>query len=123
RRAGWHVAVLVALIAVTVVWNTLAFEHQWNATLTKSLPAWLGEFALGMLVAHWIVRREHRDPTSARMRAGTTALIAAAGAAVVLACGYWNSTRWLQGDVSRSVAIHLVFAVGFALIIAALTAG
>ena len=86
QRAGWHAALLVALVAVTVVWNTLAFEHRWNATLTKSLPAWLGEFALGMLVAHWVVRRE-RGPglePRARMRASVTALIAAAGAVVVL---------------------------------------
>ncbi len=125
ERTGWHAALLVALVAVTVVWNTLAFEHRWNATLTKSLPAWLGEFALGMLVAHWVVRREHGlGPQSrARMRAPATALIAAAGGVVVLLCGYWNSTRWLQGEASRNVAIYLVFALGFALIVAALSAG
>ena len=85
RRAGWQVALLVALVAVTVVWNTLAFEHRWNATLTKSLPSWLGEFALGMLVAHWVVRRERGAvPARARMRAGNDRAIAVAGAAVVL---------------------------------------
>ena len=79
-----------------------------------------------MLVAHWVVRRERGpgpDPR-ARMRASATALIAAAGAVVVLVCGYWNSSALAAGRrAARNVAIYLVFAVGFALIVAALAAG
>jgi peptidoglycan/LPS O-acetylase OafA/YrhL len=123
RRPGRQVAVLVSLIGVTVVWNTIAFNDRWDERATKSLPAWLGEFALGMLVAHWVVARERRTPSRARMRASTTGFLALAGVAVVLACGHWDQTRWLQGDVRRTVALYLAFAAGFALLVAAAAAG
>jgi len=123
QRAGWQVGVLVGLVAITVVWNTIAFNHRWDERATKSLPAWLGEFAVGMLVAHWLAARERRGASRARLGARTTALIALAGAAVVFAGCHWAQSRWLQADVRRAVALYLVLAVGFALLIAALAAG
>ncbi len=122
-RPHRQAALLVGLIALTVAWNAIAFDNRWDARATKSLPSWLGEFALGMLVAHWLAGRELHTPARARLRASTTAAVAALGAAVVLAGCYWAQSRWLQADVRRVVAIYLVLATGFALIIAAVAAG
>ncbi len=122
RRTGWHAAVLVALVAVTVVWNTLAFEYHWNATLPSRCRRGSASSRSGCSSRTGSSDASRPRSPRARMRASVTALIAAAGARRA-GVRLLDSSRWLQGDVSRAVTIYLVFAVGFALIIAALAAG
>jgi peptidoglycan/LPS O-acetylase OafA/YrhL len=123
QRIGWQIAMLLGLIVLTIAWNAIVFAHRWDAVASKSLPAWLGEFAMGMLVAQWVVWRELRHGGAARLRGGVTAALGLAGAAVVFGGCYWYQSRWLSGTTERYVALYLVEAAGFALIIAAVVTG
>ena len=57
----------------------------------------MGEFALGMLVAQWVVWRELRRGPQARLRPAVTGSLAVVGALVVFAGCYWYQSRWLTG--------------------------
>ena len=57
NRVGAARAFLVALVAVTVAWYWLDYANDWGEIPRKTLPAYIGHFALGMLAALWIERR------------------------------------------------------------------
>ncbi len=120
RRIGLQAAMLVGLIAVTVRWNHVVIDNGWNDIARKALPAYIGHFALGMLVALWI---EHRRLAGRdALGAGATAVLAALGAAIVIGLATVHETAFQMGG-TRLVLGNLPAALGFALIIAAVTAG
>ncbi|MCW3065410.1 MAG: acyltransferase, partial [Solirubrobacterales bacterium] len=117
-RPTAQVTVITGLIGVTIVWNTLGHVHGWGPLLYKALPAYLGHFAIGMLVAVWAERRRGRV-----LSARVSAALVLVGFAAVVAEGYWNRTAGGSGWPIRHVSGHLPAAAGFALIVAAVVAG
>ena len=116
RSGRTRVVLLASLIAATVAWNALAAAGAWTDVGEKTLPAYAGHFALGMLVALWVESR--RD----RLSAGATGALAAVGVLIVIASGWWYETPGLMPD-TRALVLKLPAAVGFALLVAALAAG
>lgn len=119
-RSGRHAAFLVALVVLTVGWYWLDFAGDWGAIPRKTLLAYIGHFALGMLVALWLEHR--RAQGRGALGAQPTALVALAGAAIVLAQGYWHETAQ-GGSLARALFATLTAAAGFALVIAAVAGG
>ena len=113
-------AVLVGFVALTVLWRALELRHGWGAIAEKTLPAYLGHFALGMLAALWVEHRRlaERPPLSA----ARTALLAGAGAVLVIALATWHETT-IDLFGARDIAANLPAALGFALIVAAVAGG
>src|SRR3954447_7738162 len=86
RRVASQAAVLAGLVAVTAGWNALVHSKGLGPIASKSLVAYIGHFALGMLVALWIERRRLAAgdrPVGAR----ATAALMALGVAVIA----WNA--------------------------------
>ena len=54
RSGKARVVLLISLIGATVAWNALASAGAWADAGEKTLPAYAGHFALGMLVALWV---------------------------------------------------------------------
>ena len=108
RRQAW---VPLALVGVTLAWSQLADGFL----ASKLLPAWIGHFALGMLVAVWAERRP-------RLGSRATALLVAAGASLVVLDGFWHETAARDAFVRAGLA-SLPAAAGFALIVSAAVAG
>ncbi|MGK2877662.1 MAG: acyltransferase family protein [Solirubrobacterales bacterium] len=119
RRIAPQVALLVSLIGVTLAWNALVFTGDWRPIGPKVLPAYIGHFALGMLGALWFERR--RRIRSAPLGAGSTAVVALAGAGFVLLGAYWHETD--GSGITYAAFSGLPAALGFALVIAAAAAG
>lgn len=115
-RLGRQAPLLAGLVAVTIVWNALVQGLGWNDIASKSLLAYIGHFALGMLVAVWVERRQPALGPRA------TAALALAGAALVVANGWWYETPAFAGE-ARAVLAKLPAALGFALVIAAVAGG
>ena len=116
RSSSRRVTLLLALIGATLAWNAVAHGSGWADVGEKTLPAYAGHFALGMLVALWVESRRER------LAAGATGLLTAAGALVVVASGWWYETPALMPD-ARAIVLKLPAALGFALLVAALAAG
>jgi acetyltransferase len=116
RSGRGRVAVLVSLIGATLVWNALTYGGAWTDVSEKTLPAYAGHFALGMLVALWVESRRER------LAAVSTAALALAGIAIVVAAGWWYETPGLLPDL-RALVLKLPAALGFALVVAAAAAG
>ena len=116
RAQAARVTLLVSLVGATLAWNALANAGGWADLSEKTLPAYAGHFALGMLAALWV---ESRRP---RLSARRTAVIALGGALLVIASAWWYETPALMPDV-RTVVLKLPAALGFALVIAAVAAG
>ncbi|HEY5144210.1 MAG TPA: acyltransferase [Solirubrobacteraceae bacterium] len=113
-------AVLVGFIALTLLWRALELRHGWGPIAEKTLPAYMGHFALGMLAALWV---EHRRLLArAPLSPARTALLAGAGAILVIALATWHETT-LDLVGARDIAANLPAAVGFALIVAAVAGG
>jgi peptidoglycan/LPS O-acetylase OafA/YrhL len=123
-RIGGQVALLLALIAATLTWNALVYSGGWGSVAAKTLPAYIGHFALGMLVALWAEHRALRAQTSgsATLSQGATALAVGAGLALVIATGYWHE-HWGSRTAAHGVIVNLPAAAGFALVVAALACG
>ncbi|MBJ7354936.1 MAG: acyltransferase [Thermoleophilaceae bacterium] len=119
RRVGFQVALLIALVGVTLLWNAAVFAGDWRPIGPKVLPAYIGHFALGMLGALWIERR--RSVGSAAPGARATALLVAAGAGFVFLGGYWHETA--GSGITYATFSGLPAALGFALVITAAAAG
>jgi peptidoglycan/LPS O-acetylase OafA/YrhL len=113
-RGAAHVALLCGLVLVTLGWNALTDGF----VATRTLPAYIGHFALGMLVAVWAERRGEREPLAAR----ATAALVLAGAAIVALNSYWAETAARDAFVRAELG-NLPAALGFALILAAAVAG
>lgn len=110
-RGRARVTVLLALVAATLLWNGAAP----GLLASKALPAYIGHFALGMLVAVWAERGVRLSRTS-------TAALVAAGCALLVLNGYWHETA-APSDFVRAVLANLPAALGFALVLAAAVAG
>lgn len=119
-RSGMHAMILLALVAATVGWYALDYAHDWGDIPRKTLPAYIGHFALGMLAALWVERRRARARPP--LSAAPTAALMAAGSAIVLAQGYWQETA-PGATLTRALFGTLTAAVGFALIVGAAAAG
>jgi peptidoglycan/LPS O-acetylase OafA/YrhL len=117
---GAHVAFLVALIGVTVLWHWLAYANHWGQIPMKILPFWLGHFAVGMLIALWLEQRRARGRV--RIGAPATAALMVAGWALVLLQGVWRYSV-PTGTAERALFATLLTATGFALIVAAAAGG
>jgi peptidoglycan/LPS O-acetylase OafA/YrhL len=120
---------VVAVIAVSPAWNVLVLALGWEDVARRALPAWLGCFGVGMLVAVWA---QQRSPAAIGPRA-SAALVVAAVAIVVGDAAWSENGWWLDGGVlsesfagpSVQLALvgHLATAGGFALLIAAAAHG
>lgn len=123
RRHRRHVALLGALVALTLGWNALVYLEGWNVLASLSLPAYAGHFACGMLVALWVERRRRESPR-VPLAARSTAALALAGLALVVASGCWHATGGTRAhNAALAIVADLPAAAGFALIVAAAAAG
>ena len=120
-RLAAQVAMLIGLIAATVAWHDLARISGWDGIAWRALPSYLGHFALGMLIAVWVERRQMHRPREQRTGPVTTAALAVAGVALVLADGAWHEAA--PGTPTRVILGTLPAALGFALLIAAVETG
>ena len=116
RSNAARVTVLVSLIGATVAWNALTYGGAWADVSEKTLPAYAGHFALGMLVALWVESRRER------ITARWTGVLAAVGICTVVASGWWYETPGLLPD-ARALVLKLPAALGFAFLVAAGAAG
>ena len=116
RSNAARVTVLVSLIGATVAWNALTYGGAWTDVSEKTLPAYAGHFALGMLVALWVESRRER------ITARWTGVLAAVGICTVVASGWWYETPGLLSD-TRALVLKLPAALGFAFLVAAGAAG
>lgn len=114
RAAQW--ALLLGILAVSIAWNVAGVQGRWDPVLLKALPAFLGYFAVGMLVALWA------QSGPRRIGPALTAALVVAGLALVGLNGAWHET-WTARTVVQQAAASLPAAAGFALLIAAATAG
>jgi len=121
RRLLVQAAPLLAMVALTLAWNALVHFRHWDPVASKSLPAYAGDFALGMLAALWVHRRR-LAPSRGRLRPGVSAALAAAGTSLVVSGGYWHE-RWGSHTAAHGILTDLPAAAGFALLVAALAAG
>ncbi|PTL59689.1 acyltransferase family protein [Paraconexibacter algicola] len=121
RRTAWHAGVLLALVGVTLAWYYADYRGDWGEIPRKTLPAYIGHFALGMLVALWLEhRRARRD--GARLTPAVTAGLSVVGWLLVVAEGYWHETE-PSGGLARALFSTLMVALGFALVVAAAAGG
>ncbi len=121
RRLLVQAAPLLAMVALTLTWNALVHFRHWDPVASKSLPAYAGDFAAGMLAALWAQRRR-RAPGDRRLRPGRSAALAGAGILLVIGGGYWHE-RWGSHTTAHGILTDLPPAAGFALLVAALAAG
>jgi peptidoglycan/LPS O-acetylase OafA/YrhL len=119
RRVGLQVAMLLGLVLATLVWNSLVHANDWRPLGPKALPAYLGHFAFGMLAALWFERSRRNRP--APLGPVATGAILAAGAGCVFVGGLWHETAGATD--TYAVIAALPAALGFALVIAAVSAG
>lgn len=121
RRPRAQLALLAALVAVTVAWNHAVAAGDLGEIARKALPAWLGVFATGMFAAHWLERRRRsgaRDLTPRR-----TLGLALLGAAIAFAVAGWHQGTTLALGGWRTALGDVPTGVGFALLIAAVASG
>jgi acetyltransferase len=116
RSTRGRVTLLVSLIAATLVWNALTYGGAWTDVSEKTLPAYAGHFALGMLVALWVESRRER------LAAVPTVALVGLGVAIVVASGWWYEVPALLPDL-RALVLKMPAALGFALVVAAAAAG
>lgn len=130
RRIGAQVTLVVALIAVSPAWNVLVLAQDWGTVGERALPAYLGSFGIGMLVAIWAQRRQVPGRSHGQLGPWATVALLAAATVVVVGDAMWNENGWWlrQGIFGESflrprVQLELVgklgAATGFALLIAA----
>jgi peptidoglycan/LPS O-acetylase OafA/YrhL len=121
RHAGSQTAMLVGLVGLTIASNLLLHGTNGGRLVSKTLPSYIGFFAVGMLAAMWIewrlLRRGRRSFGSA-----PTAALMTAGLAFVAVHAYRHETvgsfNWIWTTFG-----NLPAAVGFALVIAAAAGG
>jgi peptidoglycan/LPS O-acetylase OafA/YrhL len=118
RRLG-QAAVMGVLVAMTLAWDLVMHSHGWKDIAPKTLPAYIGHFALGMLAAMWAEGRRERGspgrvPSAALMLSGWT---------LVLVTAAWHETELGSGAPLRAALANLPAAGGFALVVFAAAAG
>jgi peptidoglycan/LPS O-acetylase OafA/YrhL len=106
-RRGW----IPVLVIGGLAWNFLGHSTEAGQVFTKALPAFLPYFAVGMAVAAWPVR--------SRLPA-----LAITGLGLVVANGVWHSVAAPRvGNPVLAVLADLPAAVGFGLVVAAVSGG
>ena len=101
-------------------WYALDYAYGWGDIPRKTLPAYIGHFALGMLVALWLEQRAVR--TNRAFGAPATVALVVAGSAVVVLAGVWRELA-PAGTLAQALFLTLTSAAGFALVIAAAAGG
>ena len=134
RRLGAQLGLVLALIAVSPAWNILAMTQGWDALAGRALPAYMGCFGMGMLVALWAEHRRASGASERRLGAWPTAALLGAAVVVVAGDAAWHENAWwlrdgifaesfLRPRVQAELLGHLATAAGFALLIAAAARG
>jgi peptidoglycan/LPS O-acetylase OafA/YrhL len=113
---GGHALLLVGLIAAGIGFNMLDHQLVFGEVARKTLAAWIGIFAIGMLAA-LLVERRNRSLTAV-----FTSMCMLLGLAMVILRAAWNESP--VGDpLMRAALLAPLSAVGFALVIAAASEG
>ncbi len=133
-RIGPQLALVGALIAITPVWDVVVLAQGADPLLTRALPAYLGSFGLGMLVAVWAQSRAAGGSSQRRLGPGLTAGLIALAAIVLIGDGMWEENGWwlrdgifqdgiLRPRVQATLVGHLWVASAFALLVAGAACG
>jgi peptidoglycan/LPS O-acetylase OafA/YrhL len=120
-RVRRHGLWLVGLVLLTVGWNALEWALGWGAIPRKTLIAYIGYFAAGMLVATWCEQRALRR--QARLGPRPSAALTALGWSLVIATAWWHESTFGTGTLARAALANLPAGLGFALVVAAATGG
>ena len=115
-----QLALLAALLALSFWWNSVFANVKAHEIAHKSLPAYLGCFVCGMVVALWVEVRLGQSALPLRPLHSTGLMLT--GLVVVGLVGWWKETPQLFETV-RSPLENVLPSVGFALMIAAVVAG
>jgi peptidoglycan/LPS O-acetylase OafA/YrhL len=122
RHPGRQAAMLIGLVSLTIASNLLLHGTDGGRLVSKTLPSYIGFFAIGMLAAMWIEWRPLRHGRRASFGPVPTAVLMAAGFSCVAVHAYRHETvgsfNWMWTTFG-----NLPAAVGFALVIAAAAAG
>ena len=133
-RVGPQLALVGALIVITPVWDVVVLTQGGDPLLTRALPAYLGSFGLGMLVAVWAQSRAAGGTSQRRLGPGLTAGLIAAAAIVLIGDAMCEENGWwlrdgifqdgiLRPQVQATLVGHLWVASAFALLVAAAACG
>jgi len=113
---GAHALGLAGLIVIGIAFNMLDHEVRLGEVAGKTLPAYIGVFAVGMLAALLIERRNRS------LTAGFTSVCIILGLAMVIVRAAWNEST-LGDPLLRAALLAPLSAVGLALVIAAASEG
>lgn len=117
-----QVGLCLALIAIGMVWHAWCFHAGLGQMYTKTILAYIPYFALGMLAALYTEWRGERDAGPLAHR--RTALLSAAGIALVLFNGVWHATSGgPRSDPWIAIVHDLPAGAGFALLTVAAAVG
>src|SRR3954447_21402951 len=112
-RFRGHVLLVLALIAASAAF-VVADQTLLDSEIPgKTLPAWIGVFAVGMLAA-LVIERRNRPLTRF-----SSAMCMLLGLAMVLLRAAWTESPVLVDPVLRNALLPLLSAAGFALVVAA----
>jgi peptidoglycan/LPS O-acetylase OafA/YrhL len=112
-----HVALLLGLVAFGIGFNVLDQTVFTGEIPGKTLPEWIAIFAIGMLAA---LALERRNTSLTRSSTATCMLL---GFAIVILRAVWTESPVLPDPVLRGALLAPLSAVGFALVIAAAAEG
>jgi len=112
-----HVTLLLGLVAFGIGFNVLDQTVFTGEIPGKTLPEWIGIFAIGMLAA---LALERRNTSLTRSSTATCMLL---GFAIVILRAVWTESPVLPDPVLRGALLAPLSAVGFALVIAAAADG
>ena len=112
-----HVALLLGLVAFGIGFNVLDQTVFTGEIPGKTLPEWIGIFAIGMLAALALERR------NTSLTRSSTAICMLLGFAIVILRAVWTESPVLPDPVLRGALLAPLSAVGFALVIAAAADG
>ena len=121
RHVVSQTTILVGLVGLTIASNLVLHGTDGSRLVSKTLPSYIGFFAVGMLAAMWIEWRTLRRGRRSFGPAPTAALMAA-GLACVAVHAYRHETvgsfNWIWTTFG-----NLPAGIGFALVIAAAAGG
>ena len=119
-RPARQLALLLMLLGLSMLWNDIFRDTKMHEIAKKSLPSYLGCFAVGMIAALWFENRRRLGRPPLRPR--VSGLVVLAGAAVVVLGGWWKESWSVLSDLHAPLG-NIVPSVGFALLVAAVAAG
>jgi peptidoglycan/LPS O-acetylase OafA/YrhL len=120
RKAEGQVALLLAIVVGSIAWNVAVWDNHWSPLTRQALPAYMGTFAVGMLVAVWAQSR--RAAGKGRIGPRATLALVLGGAAGVVGNAWWHEGT-TGGGPARIMFGLLLCAAGFALVVAAVAVG